>query len=97
MTGGRGPYRKGYRAERALVLAHAALGIEAIRSPMSRGIDLHIDGIGDAEVKARAKLPATISRWLGDRAVLFVRPDRSEPAVLMSWAAYARLTRRHGA
>ena len=88
---GRAPYQKGYRAEAELVRRHADLGIAATRSFMSRGADLTIEGVGQAEVKARAKLPAGISRWLGERDVLFVRPDRAEPAVLMTWATYARL------
>ena len=86
-------------AEAELVRRHADLGIEARRSFMSRGADLTIEGVGEAEVKARAKLPAGISRWLGERAVLFVRPDRAEPVVLMTWATYAHLVRspRNGA
>lgn len=90
-TGGKRPYRKGYRAEREMVERHAAMGIDAKRSFMSKGADLVIDGIGDAEVKARRTLPATVNRWLGERAVLFMRPDRAEPAVLMTWETYHRL------
>lgn len=88
---GRSPYQKGYRAEAELVRRHADLGIAATRSFMSRGADLTIEGVGQAEVKARAKLPAGISRWLGEQEVLFVRPDRAEPVVLMTWPTYVRL------
>lgn len=93
-TGGKSPYRKGYRAEREMVQRHAAMGVDARRSFMSKGADLLIDGIGDAEVKARRTLPATVNGWLGERAVLFMRPDRAEPAVLMTWETYKRLVTR---
>lgn len=90
-TGGKRPYQKGYRAERGLVRWHVEMGIDAKRSFMSKGADLLIDGIGDAEVKARRTLPATVNAWLGERAVLFIRPDRADPAVLMTWQTYKRL------
>jgi hypothetical protein len=91
MSGGRAPYKKGYRGERELVTKHQALGVAAIRAFMSRGDDVTIDGLGGCEVKTWAKLPKTIAKALADKPALFIRPDRHEFVVVMRWETYASL------
>lgn len=91
--------RKGDRIERELVDLHRALGIPAERVPLSGSAggsftgDLRIDGIGTAEVKARAGGEGfvTLERWLADHDALFLRRDRAKPLVVLPWATYARL------
>jgi Holliday junction resolvase len=91
--------RKGSRIEREIVELHKAAGIDAERIPLSGAAggsftgDVRIDGIGVAEVKARAngKGFATLERWLGDHAALFLRRDRSTPLVLLPWGTYLKL------
>jgi hypothetical protein len=94
------------RAERAIVAAHADLGVAAERVPLSRasryrgnGADVDIYPFGrDAwplccQVKARASGEgfATLERWLGDADALFLRRDRAEPLVVLPWATWTRL------
>jgi hypothetical protein len=81
------------RAERAIVTAHADLGIKGERVPLSGAarykgngadVDLYIFGPDAApivcEVKARASGEgfATLERWLADFDALFLRRDRAE-------------------
>jgi hypothetical protein len=97
---------KGLRAERAIVAAHADLGIAGERVPLSgaaryRGngadVDLYVFGPDAApivcEVKARASGEgfATLERWLGDFDALFLRRDRADPLVVLPWQTWARL------
>ena len=46
-----------------------------------------------AEVKARANGTGfkTIEKWLGDNDVLFLRRDRRDPLIVLSWDVYLRL------
>ena len=94
MTGGRAPYQKGRRGERELVVKHEAIGIPAVRSFMSWGPDVTIDGLGGCEIKTWAKLPVTIAKALADKPAFFIRPDRHEFVVLMTWQKYAELIQR---
>jgi hypothetical protein len=95
--------RKGSRIEREIVALHVELGVVAERIPLSGSAggsfkgDIEIAGIGRAEVKARAngKGFATLERWLGDNAALFLRRDRQPPLVLLPWSTYATLMDGH--
>jgi Holliday junction resolvase len=95
---GRMSRRKGAVIEREIVNKHLELGIPALRVPLSgaaRGFkdDVRIEGIGTAEVKARANGNgfAQLEKWLGECDALFLRRDRAEPLVLLPWSTYARL------
>ena len=99
---GRKSKRKGYRAEREIVLLHREIGIEAVRMPLSGALggdlagDVEIPGVGRAEVKARANGEGfkTLERWLGENDVLFLRRDRTTPMVVLPWATYSRIVTR---
>ena len=99
---GRKSQRKGYRAEREIVLLHREIGINAVRMPLSGALggdlagDVEIPGVGRAEVKARANGEGfkTLDRWLGDNDALFLRRDRSTPLVVLPWATYRRIVTR---
>jgi Holliday junction resolvase len=90
---------KGARIEREIANLHRAAGIGAERVPLSGAAgglfvgDLVVDGLGRAEVKARADGAgfATIERWLANHDALFLRRDRAAPLVLLPWAVYLRL------
>ena len=88
---------KGSRVEREIVHLHRDMGIDAKRVPLS-GAAEGFKGdviIGDmvSEVKSRkgGQGFATISRWLGDNDLLFVKEDRKEPLVVMPWKTYEKL------
>lgn len=97
--------RKGNRIEREIVALHFDIGIHAERVPLSgashyrgNGGDVDVYPLGTdeaplvAEVKARKNGGGftTISRWLGDNDVLFLRQDREDPLVLLPWRTWAR-------
>src|SRR4029450_9000360 len=72
-------------------------GFEAHRVPLSGAVreypgDLMIDVWG-AEVKCRGGGSGftLLERWLGKNDLLFLRRDRSEPMVVLSWTTWARL------
>jgi hypothetical protein len=93
---------KGARIEREIVNLHRSAGIVAERVPLSGAAgglfagDLVVDGLGRAEVKARAGGAgfATIERWLADHDGLFLRRDRALPLVVLPWRVYLRLLTR---
>lgn len=97
----RGSRRKGAKIEREIVDAHVAIGIPAKRVPLSGAAEgwkgdvriAHVTGELMAEVKARASGAgfAVLERWLGGMDLIFLRRDRREPMVAMSWRTYARL------
>jgi hypothetical protein len=76
-------------------------GIKAERVPLSGSTggsfsgDLVIDGRYTAEVKARGNAGgfALVERWLSDRDVLIVKPDRRPPLVVLAFEAYTDLVR----
>jgi Holliday junction resolvase len=97
---------KGARIEREIVARHVAIGVKAERVPLSgsaryrgNGCDIDVYAFGaDAaplvgEVKARGNGEgfALLERWLGDADMLFLRRDRAEPFVVVSWRVWARL------
>ena len=94
--------RKGYRAEREIVLLHREMGINAERMPLSGALggdlagDVEIPGVGRAEVKARANGAGfkTLERWLGGNDALFLRRDRATPLVVLPWGIYRRIVTR---
>ena len=91
---------KGSRVEREIVHRHLDIGVDAKRVPLS-GAAVGFKGdviIGDlvAEVKARkgGQGFATISKWLRDNDLLFVKEDRKDPLVVMPWRTYEKFIRR---
>lgn len=93
---------KGKRVELEIVHRHRDLGIDAERVPLSGASggrftgDIVIDQGGStlrAEVKARADGAGfkQLETWLGDNDLLFLRRDRAEPMVLLTWRTYADL------
>lgn len=98
---GRRSRSKGLRAERGFVELHRALGVDALRVPLSGAAegfkgDLLL-GIRDrklqAEVKARATGSGfvTLEKWLGDNDALFLRRDRADALVVLPWSTWAWL------
>lgn len=95
-----GRRQKGSRVERELVTRHLEAGIPAKRVPLSgaqagwKG-DIRVGEYLVAEVKARANGEgfATLEKWLGDNALLFLKRDRREPMVVVEWQTYLRLVK----
>ena len=89
---------KGARIEREIRDRHLALGIPAEKMPLSGALggewsgDLRVAGM-KAEVKARARGAGftTLEKWLGSNDLLFLRKDRSDPMVVLSWDAWSKL------
>jgi len=81
------------------VSRHRASRINAERAPLSGAAgglfagDPVVDGLGRAEVKARASGAGFVllERWLADHDALFLRRDRAQPLVLSPWEVYLRL------
>jgi Holliday junction resolvase len=95
-----GRRQKGSRVERELVARHLECGIPAKRVPLSgaqagwKG-DIRVGEYLVAEVKARANGEgfATLEKWLGDNALLFLKRDRRQPMVVVEWETYLRLVK----
>lgn len=93
--------RKGSRIEREIVNKLLAEGIPAKRVPLSGALggehsgDVVVARRFRSEVKARRNGEgfATLKRWLGDNALLFLREDRNEPVVAMPWPVFVLLLR----
>lgn len=95
--------RKGRRNEYLLRDLHRGLGVRCIRHPLSGGLggilagDLTISLLPGlalvGEVKARREAPRTLVRWLRENDVLFVRPDRSPPLIVLPWRTWEKLLR----
>ena len=97
--------QKGNRAEREIVDLHRELGIEAQRVPLSGSAggrfagDVQVYPFGSdappisGEVKARGQGQgfATISRWLGNNDVLYLRQDRAAPFMVVPWRTWEKL------
>jgi hypothetical protein len=97
---------KGARIEREIVKLHEELGVHAERYPLSgasrfRGqghdIDLYAFGVDEAplvaEVKGRKGGDGfrLLERWLGDYDLLFLRPDRDQPTVVVPWRVWVQI------
>lgn len=87
---------KGSRVERLLVEMHHEAGIpcEKVSRSGYTGEDLRIGDEFTGEVKARKEPMKTALAWLAGRDLLFVKPDRQPPVVVMTWEMYAKLMRR---
>lgn len=110
MTGGKAPRQAGDRYERELVKAHRDIGIPAERVVCSGShlaqpydVDIYAFGRDEAPLVAEAKrrnVPKTITDWLGDNDLLFIRPKGEsfvtapETIVVMPWSTYARLLKK---
>lgn len=83
---------KGSRIEREIVRKHddAGLPCEKISRSGYTGPDLECLGEFKGEVKARkgGKGWATIEGWLEGSDFLFLRQDRRDPIVVMTWDMY---------
>lgn len=92
---GRSAKRKGGRVEREIVKMHEHIGIQAKRVPLSGAAEGFpgdvLIGRGNylrAEVKSRKNPPKTMLRWLAKNDLLFIKPDREPPVVVMTWDMY---------
>lgn len=98
--------RKGTRLEREIVARHKQLGVHAERYPLSgashfRGsghdLDVYVLGANEAplvaEVKGRANGAGfiTLSKWLANYDILFVRRNGADPLVLLPWRVWGRI------
>ena len=101
VVSGRRSRDKGARNERLVVELHRAIGLDALRVPLS-GASEGFKGdvivtIRDrklqAEVKSRANGSGftTLERWLGDNDALFLRRDRADAVVVLPWRTWAWL------
>ena len=100
---------KGVRAEREIVDRHKAINVHAERYPLSGGprfrgsghdVDLYPFGRDAAplvaEVKARKNGSGftQLEKWLDTYDVLFLRRDRADPLVVLSWSTYEEFLRQ---
>jgi hypothetical protein len=87
---------KGARVERLMVQMHHDAGIpcEKVSRSGYTGEDLMIADEFRGEVKARKEPMKTAIGWLAGRDLLFVKPDREPPMVIMTWDTYVALMRR---
>jgi hypothetical protein len=96
---------KGARRERELVQLHRGIGVDCARVPLSGAAggdfagDLRIS-VADLAFRGESKARGdgsgfkTLERWLAGNDVLFLRRDRCEPMVVLSWETYAALLQR---
>lgn len=90
---------KGSRIEREIVELHKEANIPAKKVPLSGMLggehsgDVIVAETFRCEVKARKNGQgfATISKWLGENDILFLREDRMEPKVVLPWGTYMKL------
>jgi len=87
---------KGARVERLMVQMHHDAGIpcEKVSRSGYTGEDLMIADEFRGEVKARKEPMKTALSWLAGRDLLFVKPDREPPMVVMTWDTYVALMRK---
>jgi len=91
MSGGRAPYRKGFRLENGVRRYFVERGLECRRIPLSGAGDEKGDlclttGWGQAlkgECKSRKELAAWIVNALGDHDFLILKQDRGETLVML--------------
>ena len=89
--------RKGTRVENLIVSKLLAQDIPAERIPLSGSLggkyasDVAVCDLR-GEVKARAEsVWRTLTGWLGDSDLLFVKEDRQPPYVFMHWDTFTRV------
>ena len=84
---------KGQRIERYITKLHQDAGIPCQKVSRSGypGEDLQIAGRFKGEVKARKNGFKTLGAWLEGSDIVYIKPDRSEPLVVMPWRIYVEL------
>jgi hypothetical protein len=89
--------RKGQRIENAIVHLHHDAGIacEKLSRAGYTGADIRIADVFSGEVKSRGNGAgfALLSSWLGIADFLFLKRDRQQPLVVLSWERYTQLLR----
>jgi len=99
---------KGARRERELVSRHKALGIHAVRVPLSGAaggrdsvaVDVYGFGHDNAalvgELKARANGEGfkQLETWLSDNDLLFLWRDRADPMAVIPWRTWELILER---
>jgi hypothetical protein len=100
---GRASKVKGSRVEREIVKRLNSIGLKSQRIPLSGSVggnfqgDILIDspfgGTLRAEVKARKNGEGFVGllKWLGEHELLFLRKDKEEPVVVMTWELFEDL------
>jgi hypothetical protein len=91
--------RKGDRFERDVVSRHLAAGIEAVKVPLSGAVEgfkgdviVGRDGYrGECKARRNGAGFSTIEGWLDGNDLLFLKRDRQDPFVVMSWPTYIKL------
>lgn len=91
---------KGSRFERHLVELHHDHGVPAKRVPLSGAQegwegDLEIAGLmkGEAKVRKGGSGFKVLEKWLADNDVLFLKRDRQDPFVALTFNSYIRLVK----
>lgn len=99
--------KKGYATEIQIRDKLIRNGILCERVPLSGSMggkyagDLAIPSVAEAEFRAEVKARKTgegfslLERWLGDKDILFLRRDRQEPIVVLSWSTFLKLMGEH--
>jgi Holliday junction resolvase len=90
---------KGDRFERDVVSRHIAAGIEAVKVPLSGAVEgfkgdviVGRDGYrGECKSRKNGEGFAVIEGWLKGNDLLFMKRDRAEPLVVMTFEMYIRL------
>jgi Holliday junction resolvase len=100
---GRRSRAKGARTERGIVNALKAIGIAAVRVPLSGAVggrfggDVVLPLVGRdlcVEVKARADGFRELYSWLNERDVPIVKADRQEPLVIVRLSLAADIAKQ---
>ena len=89
---------KGRRAEHDIAKRHIELGVPAKRMPLSGSLggewsdDVELP-YGHVEVKSRANAAGwrVIIGWMKQCPAIFLKQDRVDPLVVLTWATYADL------
>jgi hypothetical protein len=74
--------RKGSRVEREIKKIFEERGLKVVRSAGSLGsADLHVELIGNVQVKARKEM--SIYKWLEGNDAVVIKADRQEPLIVL--------------
>jgi hypothetical protein len=98
MKGGRGPRRKGDRAEREVLALLREAGLEAKRVPLSGSapdypgdLEVVVPGLGRVLVEVKARKRLALEAWLEGRDLLVLKGDRRPPLAVMPLQALLAL------